>query len=189
MLSSNIQRSADGSLQFAGHSVPALVQQYGTPLYLMDEERIRANCRMYRDAFRAQFGEGALPLYASKAASFRQMCRIVESEGLGLDVVSSGEIYTAQTAGFPMDRVYYHGNNKSDADIAFALDAGVGCFVVDGVEELLSLEAEAGRRDRRQKVLLRITPASTPTPTPPSAPARWTPSSACPSRPARRMLL
>ena len=117
---------------------------------------------LYTKAFEEHLPAGSQVLYASKAASFKGMCRIVESEGLGLDVVSSGEIHTAQAAGFPMDRVYYHGNSKSDADIAFALDAGVGCFVVDGVEELLSLEAEAGRRNRRQKVLLRITPGIDP---------------------------
>ena len=81
---------------------------------------------------------------------------------MGLDVVSSGEIYTAKMASFPMEEVYYHSNNKSDEDIAFALDAGVGCFVVDGVEELLALEAEAARRNMRQKVLLRITPGIDP---------------------------
>ena len=160
-LCANMDRQ-EGRLRFAGQDTLALARQYGTPLYLMDEDRVRYNCRLYTKAFGEHLPAGSQVLYASKAASFRQMCRIVESEGLGLDVVSSGEIYTAQTAGFPMDRVYYHGNNKSDADIAFALDAGVGCFVVDGVEELLSLEAEAGRRDRRQKVLLRITPGIDP---------------------------
>ena len=160
-LCANMDRQ-EGRLRFAGQDTLALARQYGTPLYLMDEDRIRHNCRLYTKAFEEHLPAGSQVLYASKAASFKGMCRIVESEGLGLDVVSSGEIHTAQAAGFPMDRVYYHGNSKSDADIAFALDAGVGCFVVDGVEELLSLEAEAGRRNRRQKVLLRITPGIDP---------------------------
>ena len=160
-LCANLDRQ-EGRLRFAGQDTLALAGRYGTPLYLMDEDRIRYNCRLYTQAFKTCFPAGSRVLYASKAASFRQMCRLVEEEGLGLDVVSSGEIYTAQAAGFPMDLVYYHGNNKSDQDIAFALDAGVGCFVVDGVEELLALEAEAARRNVRQKVLLRITPGIDP---------------------------
>ena len=160
-LCANLDRR-DGHLRFAGQDAVELAKTYGTPLYLMDEDRIRYNCRLYRDAFSNCFPEGSMVLYASKAASFRQMCRIVGEEGLGLDVVSSGEIYTAQAAGFPMKKVYYHGNNKTDEDIAFAMDAGVGCFVVDGEEELLALEAEAARRNVRQKVLLRITPGIDP---------------------------
>ena len=160
-LCSNLDRK-DGHLRFAGQDTLKLAQTYGTPLYLLDEDRIRHNCRLYRDAFAECLPQGSMVLYASKAAAFRQMCRIVGEEGLGLDVVSPGEIYTAQTAGFPMEKVYYHGNNKTDEDIAFAMDAGVGCFVVDGVEELLALEAEAARRDLRQKVLLRITPGIDP---------------------------
>ena len=152
----------DGRLRFADQDTLALAEAYGTPLYRMDEDRIRHNCRLYTEAFARCFPAGSQVLYASKAASFRQMCRIVQQEGLGLDVVSSGEIYTAMTAGFPMERVYYHGNNKTDEDITFAMDAGVGCFVVDGEEELLALEAEACRRDTRQKVLLRITPGIDP---------------------------
>lgn len=157
----NLDRQ-EGRLRFAGQDTLALARQYGTPLYLMDEDRIRYNCRLYTKAFEEHFPAGSRVLYASKAACFKRMCRIVGEEGLGLDAVSSGEIHTARAAGFPMDLVYYHGNNKSDADIAFALDAGVGCFVVDGVEELLSLEAEAARRNVRQKVLLRITPGIDP---------------------------
>ena len=157
----NLDRK-DGRLRFAGQDTLSLAQAYGTPLYLMDEDRIRHNCRLYTEAFTKYFPAGSRVLYASKAAAFRQMCRIVQEEGLGLDVVSSGEIHTARTAGFPMDRVYYHGNNKTDEDIAFAMDAEVGCFVVDGVEELLALEAEAARRNTRQKALLRITPGIDP---------------------------
>ena len=101
MISDNIQRAADGTLHFAGQSVPALAQRYGTPLYLMDEDRIRRNIRLYTGMFRECFGEKALPLYASKAASFRQIYRIVAEEGMGVDTVSVGEIHTALSAGFP----------------------------------------------------------------------------------------
>ena len=162
MLTDNISRSDSGALLFAGQSVNALADRWGTPLYLMDEDRIRANCRMYRQAFRASFGPDALPLYAGKAASFRQMYRIVAEEGLGVDAVSPGEIATALSAGFPAEKIYYHGDGKTDADIAFALDRGVGCFIVDNGNELISLNEAAGERGLRQKVLLRITPGIDP---------------------------
>ncbi len=160
-LCENLSRR-EGHLLFAGQDTVSLAHQYGTPLYLVDEDRIRYNCRLYTKAFSTCFPAGSRVLYASKAACFRRMCHIVDEEGLGLDAVSIGEIYTAQIAGFPMDRVYYHGNNKTPEDIAFALDAGVGRFVVDGPDELKALEREAARRNIRQKVLLRITPGIDP---------------------------
>ncbi len=107
MISDNIQRRADGVLTFAGHSVPALAEQYGTPLYLMDEARIRRNCRIYLDTFRECFGAQALPLFAGKAASYKQIYRIVNEEGMGIDAVSVGEIHTALQAGFPADRIFF----------------------------------------------------------------------------------
>ena len=162
MLTDNITRRGDGTLCFAGQSVPELAGRYGTPLYLMDEDRIRSNCRMYREAFRAHFGDKALPLYASKAACFKQMYRIVAEEGLGVDCVSVGEIHTALQAGFPAEKIYYHGDGKTDADIAYALAQGVGCFVVDNGNELITLEEEAAARGIRQKILLRITPGIDP---------------------------
>ena len=110
MLSSNISRGEDGVLRFAGQSVPALADRYGTPLYLMDETRIRENCRMYRDAFRTAFGEAALPVYAGKACAFKQIYRIMAEEGLGVDAVSRGEIHTAIEAGFPPERIWFHGD-------------------------------------------------------------------------------
>ena len=143
MLCDNIGRAADGGLLFAGQRVNALADRWGTPLYLMDEDRIRQNCRMYLSAFRESFGEDALPLYAGKAASFRQMYRIVAEEGLGIDAVSPGEIATALSAGYPAEKIYYHGDGKTDEDIRFALGQGVGCFVVDNGDELLALNAAA----------------------------------------------
>ena len=162
MLTDNISRAEDGALLFAGQSVNALADCWGTPLYLMDEDRVRANCRMYMEAFRADFGSGSLPLYAGKAASFRQMYRIMAEEGMGVDAVSPGEIATALSAGFPAEKIYYHGDGKTDADIAFALERGVGCFIVDNGDELISLNEAAGARGVRQKVLLRITPGIDP---------------------------
>ena len=162
MLCSNITRDENGALLFAGQSVSALADRYGTPLYLMDEARIRQNCRMYKDAFRLAFGDKAMPLYASKACSFKQMYRIMAEEGMGVDCVSCGEIHTAIEAGFPAERIWFHGDGKTDADIRYALDRGVGGFVVDGLEELEALNREAGERGIRQKILLRVTPGIDP---------------------------
>ena len=161
-LCDNISRGADGVLRFAGQSVCELADRWGTPLYLMDEDRIRANCRMYLGAFRESFGADALPLYAGKAAAFRQMYRIMAEEGLGVDAVSPGEIATALSVGYPAENIYYHGDGKTDADIAFALDRGVGCFIVDNGNELIALNEAAGARGLRQKILLRITPGIDP---------------------------
>ena len=101
-------------------------------------------------------------LFASKAASFVHLYRIMAEENMGVDVVSCGEIATAKAAGFDLTRAYFHGNNKTDADIAYALEAGVGTFVVDGPEELAALEAACAARGMRQDILLRITPGIDP---------------------------
>lgn len=154
----NLRADENGRLLFAGYDTLALAKKYKTPLYLLDEERIRHNCRVYLNAFRKYFREGSLPLYASKANSFKQIYRIMSEEGMGIDTVSPGEIYTAKAAGFDLSRAFFHGNNKTDEDIAFAMDCGVGYFVADNREEILSIEAAAAARNIRQKVLLRLTP-------------------------------
>ncbi len=158
----NIAVGADGRLSFAGQSVRALAEEYGTPLYLMDEDRIRHNCRVYLDAFHRCFRPGSMPLYASKANSFRRIYQIMAEEGMGVDVVSAGEIYTAAQAGFDMANAYFHGNNKTPEDIAFSMEQGVGWIVIDCAGELEAVEAEAARRGIRQKALLRITPGIDP---------------------------
>ncbi len=158
----NLGVNEKGHLTFAGRDTVALAEKYQTPLYLMDEARVRRNCRVYLDALSAQFGGRALPLYASKANAFKQIYRIMREEGMGIDVVSCGEIFTAKQAGFPMERAFFHGNNKTDADIEYAMAAGVGCFVADNTEEVLAIEAAAARRGLRQKILLRITPGIDP---------------------------
>ena len=162
MICENITRNGAGALCFGGASVDALMEKYGSPLYIMDEARIRANCRVYRTAMTQYFGENARPLYAGKAASFKEMYRIVRDEGLGIDVVSAGEIFTAHAAGFPMALAYFHSNNKTDADIGYAMDCGVGHFVVDNVEELDAIDRIAGERGQIQPILLRLTPGIDP---------------------------
>lgn len=162
MICENLKRNADGELYFADMQLTALAQEYGTPLYLYDEARIRHNCRVYLDAVREGFGENSRVMYASKAASFKQIYRIIKDEGLGVDVVSCGEIYTALEAGFPLENAYFHSNNKTDADIEFAISHKVGCFVVDNVEELFAIDEIAARHNIKQKVMLRITPGIDP---------------------------
>lgn len=152
----------DGVLYFAGQNTVELKKRYGTPLYLMDENKIRENCRAYKSAVRETVGERAEVLYASKAASFKRMYEIMNEENMGIDVVSSGEIMTALKAGFPLERAYFHSNNKTDADIAFAVENGVGYFVVDNVEELYAIDRIAREHAKRQSVLLRITPGVDP---------------------------
>ena len=143
-----------GNLTIGGADAVELAKKFGTPAYILDENVIRENCRTYLRAAREHFGADALPLYASKALCFTGIYKIAAEEGLGVDCVSSGEIFTAKRAGFPAEKIYFHGNNKTDDDIRFAFDNGVGTFVVDNVEELEAVSAEAQKRDLVQRILL-----------------------------------
>lgn len=154
----NISQNENGTLLFAGQNTVDLAAKYGTPLYLMDEDRIRELCRIYRRGIQKGFGDNAKVYYASKAASFKQMYRIMMEEGLGVDVVSAGEIHTAVSVGFPMEKACFHSNNKTEADIIYAMDCGVGTFVIDNEEELYDINRLAGERGFAQRVLIRITP-------------------------------
>ena len=154
----NISVNSQNHLTFAGQDTLELAEKYATPLYLIDEDRVRRNCRVYVNAFRKHFGPGSMPLYASKANSFKQMYRIIGEEQMGIDVVSRGEIYTACQAGFDLSKAFFHSNNKTDEDVSYAMEHGVGYFVVDNIDEIYAIEAEASRRGIRQKILLRLTP-------------------------------
>ena len=158
----NLSRESDGELCLAGQRLIPLAKKYGTPLYLYDENRIRERCRTYKSAVAEAFGVKGRVLYASKAASFKRLYEIMAEEDMGIDVVSVGEIYTASLAGFPLSRAFFHSNNKTDADISYAMELGVGSFVVDNEEELFAIEREANLRGIRQRVLLRITPGIDP---------------------------
>lgn len=152
----------DGILHFAGQNTVKLAEKYGTPLYLMDEDKIREKCRAYKQAFEKHFGPSAQPLYASKANCFKRIYEIMKEEGMGIDVVSSGEIYIAKQAGFDLSHAYFHSNNKTDEDICFAIENGIGYFVADNIEEVKAVEEEAARHGIRQKLLLRLTPGIDP---------------------------
>lgn len=162
MICDNLSTNEKGHLVFAGVDTIDMAKKYGTPLYLMDEDRIRYNCNLYKNAMREYFGENSLLLYASKVASFKGIYQIVKDKGIGIDVVSSGEIYTALKAGLTLENAYFHSNNKTDEDIEYAMDNGIGYFVVDNVEELYVIEQEAKKRNIKQGILLRITPGIDP---------------------------
>mgnify|MGYP004568719159 CR=1 FL=1 len=162
MLCENLSLGKNGHLYFAGQDTTVLAAQYGTPVYLLDEDYIRGQCRLYRSAFRKHFGPSSCPLYASKANACKRLYEIMREEDMGIDVVSSGEIYCAAQAGYDLSRAYFHGNNKTDEDIAFGMERHVGYFVADNAEEIMAIEAEAARRGIRQEVLLRLTPGIDP---------------------------
>ena len=154
----NIDTNEQGQLTFAGYNTIDLAKKYGTPLYLMDENKIREKMRTYKNAMEKHFGNGAAPIYASKAASFKRIYEIAKEEDIGIDVVSVGELYTALAAGYDISRAFFHGNNKTEDEIEFAVEKGIGYFVVDSLSELGIIDLEAKKNNKKQKILLRITP-------------------------------
>lgn len=134
-----------------------LSKEFGTPLYVMDEQLIRENCRRYYNSFKAVDGVNRVA-YAGKAFLTMAMCEIIAEEGLCLDVVSGGELYTAYKSKFPMENIYFHGNNKTIHEIEMGIKLGVGRFVVDNFYEIEKINEIAKELNKKQKILLRITP-------------------------------
>ena len=162
-LNTNITvNEADGHLHFAGYDTVKLADKYGTPLYLIDEEHIRKMCRIYVESMREAFDSYSMPLFASKSLSFKKIYNIIDSEGMGADVASIGELFTALQADFPAEKLMFHGNNKTDSDITFAIAHGVGCFVCDNREELSSIDRIAGKHGIKQRIMIRVTPGIDP---------------------------
>ena len=157
-VSENLNINEKGNLTIGGVDTVALAEEYGTPLYVMDEDLIRSNLRRFHESIKKCYGGRGEVHYASKAFSCMEMCRIVASEGDGLDAVSIGELYTAFKAGFPMEKVGFHGNNKSDEELAFALDNGVGHIIVDNISELERLEKIASSKNKTAHIMFRIKP-------------------------------
>ena len=147
-----------GHLELGGADCVERAEKFGTPLYLFDERYIRKMMGIYRDIIAKKYDGNGMVLYASKAFSCQAIYRIADEEGIGVDVVSGGELYTALKAGFPAERIYMHGNNKLDYEIGEALDAGIGCIVADAYSEIDKIDAEAAKRGVVQKILLRINP-------------------------------
>lgn len=134
-----------------------LAKRFGTPLYVMDESKIRAAARRFKKCFSFEGLETEV-IYASKAFLNKAMAQLVHEEGLSLDVVSGGELYTAHKAKFPMERVYFHGNNKSDEELIMAMELGVGTIVLDHPEEGERLIGLLKERGQRQGVMVRVNP-------------------------------
>lgn len=144
-------------LYVGGIKASTLSKEYGTPLYIVDEELVRSNCRRFYNAMKCE-ERGNRVTYAGKAFINMSMCNLVNEENLYLDVVSGGELYTAYKAGFPLERIYFHGNNKSNYEIDLGVRLGIGRFIVDNLHELEILNSIAQEYGRIQKVYLRITP-------------------------------
>ncbi len=153
--------SKAGHLQIGGCDVADLAREFGTPLHVLDEDRLRANCRAYSSALAEQYGNGRV-LFASKACCIVATCQIAHQEGLGVDVASGGEIHTALKAGVPASDLYFHGNNKTPQEIEYALRVGIGRFIVDNEYELDLLEASTARLGVEAQILLRLTPGIEP---------------------------
>ena len=161
LINKNIKIEND-ELLFAGMSVKNLAKEFGTPLYIMDEDYIREKCRIYKKAIEDGFAGNGKILYASKALSFKYIYKIMKEENMGIDVVSIGEMYTAKSAGFDLHNAYFHSSNKTDYDIEFAIKNNIGYFVIDNFEELDVIDEVAKSNNIKQKVLIRITPGIDP---------------------------
>ncbi|MBP2667542.1 MAG: diaminopimelate decarboxylase [Firmicutes bacterium] len=134
-LHGTMQVNTAGHLEIGGCDTTELVKEFGSPLYVMDESLIRQNCRSYVGSFRAVYPDSEV-IYASKVFSTRAICRLMQEEDMGLDVVSAGELYTALSVNFPVNRIYFHGNNKSPQELQMAIEAGVHRIVADSFYEL-----------------------------------------------------
>jgi len=150
-----------GHLVIGGCDAVDLAAEFGTPVYVYDEAGLRAKCREFLSEFGGRY-EDVFVAYSGKAFLNHAIARLIEEEGLGLDVVSGGELGIASAAGFPMDRVYFPGNNKSAAELEMALDLGVGRIVVDNLHELEMLGDLTSYRGQAADILLRVTPGVDP---------------------------
>ena len=158
LVSKNLAVNEQGHLTVGGMDTVELAKEYGTPLYIMDEGLIREHCRSFRESMDKYYGGQGLVCYASKAFCCKAMCRIMLEEGLGLDVVSEGELYTALSVGFPAEKLCFHGNNKTDHELSYALENGVGRIIVDNIYELERLDRLAEKTGRTANIMYRIKP-------------------------------
>jgi diaminopimelate decarboxylase len=153
--------SQSGHLLLAGCDAVDLARDFGTPLYVFDEETLRAQCRAFQEAFRSRYPETSVA-YAAKAYLGRALAAIVAQEGMDLDVVSGGELAIAASVNFPPERIHFHGNNKSEQELREALDYGIARIVVDNFHELQLLNGIAQGKGVRQKALIRVSPGVDP---------------------------
>ena len=153
--------NSTGHLTIGGCDAVELVEQYGTPLYVLDESTLRAKCRQFAGAFASRY-PNAQAVYASKAYINPALARIFAEEGLGLDVVSGGELAVAVAGDVSLDKVYFHGNNKTPAELEEAVAAGIGRVVVDSFHELDLLERICADAGKTQDILVRVSPGIDP---------------------------
>ena len=158
MLTPNLTINAEGHLCIGGADTVTLARTHGTPLYVMDENMIRENCRGFERVISEEYGGRGMICFASKALSCKELYRIVNSEGLGTDVVSGGELYTALQAGMPAEKIVMHGNSKTNSELQMAVSHGVGRIVCDNLPELRRLDRIAGEAGKTVNVMLRIKP-------------------------------
>lgn len=157
-VSKNLSVNEKGHLTIGGLDTVDLAKEYGTPLYVMDEDLLRENCRSFKQSIDRYYGGKGLVCYASKVFCCKEMYRIMMSEDMGLDVVSAGELYTAESVGFPMEKVCFHGNNKTDEELLMALEKNVGRIVVDNIFELERLNRLSCERGAKANIMFRIKP-------------------------------
>lgn len=148
----------EGNLVVDGVMATDLAAKYSTPLFVMDETQIRKNCRLYTSSIKKYYNGKGLICYASKAFSCKEIYRLIASEGLGIDVVSMGELYTALSVGFPVDKIVFHGNNKSLEELEYAINNNIGFIIADNLDEVQTIQNIAIKLNRVIDIMLRITP-------------------------------
>lgn len=158
MISESVGVNAKGNMTFGNADCVELAAQFGTPLYVFNEAHIRKNCREFKTSIDEYYGGNGMTMYASKAFSCKEMYRIIAEEGLGCDVVSGGELYTALSVGFEPKNILFHGNNKTLDELQYALKSGVGHIIVDNATELLNIEKIASEFGIKANIMLRIKP-------------------------------
>lgn len=157
-ISENLSVNEKNHLCIGNHDTVDLAKEFGTPLYVLDEDLMRKNCREYKESIDKYYDGKGLALFASKALCTMYTAKMADSEGLGADAVSGGELYTLKKAGFPMDKVYFHGNNKTYDELLMAIEYGVGHIVVDNRFELDMLDEICKDKNIVQNILFRIKP-------------------------------
>ncbi len=157
-VSENLNVNEKGNLTIGGVDTVELAKEYGTPLYVMDEELIRKHCRSFKNSIDKFYGGKGLVCYASKSFCCLEMCRVMKDEGIGLDVVSIGELYTAVKAGADCENICFHGNNKTDEELEYAVDMKVGRIIVDNIFELERLDRISKEKGTVANIMFRIKP-------------------------------
>ena len=150
--------NGNGNLAIGGADTVQITKEYGTPVYVFDENEIRKNLRAFKNSMDEYYGGNGLAVYASKAFCCKEMCRICMQEGTGIDVVSGGELYTALSVGFPAEKIVFHGNNKTYDELYATVTNGVGRIVVDNITELETLSKIAAELGKTAGIMFRIKP-------------------------------